>query len=51
MKDYIDFRTNRIETKTDYLSLVCITTGFIALIASLLWAGVMANALIGLFNL
>ena len=51
MKDYTDYRTKRIGTKTDYLSIACITAGFIALIAFLWWAGVMADALIGLFNL
>ncbi len=40
-----------VHTKTDYLSLACVTIGFLALVAFLWWAGVMADALIGLFNL
>lgn len=47
--DFKDYK-RRNGTKTDYLSLACITVGFIALIAFLWWAGVMADALIGLFS-
>jgi hypothetical protein len=40
-----------VHTTTDYLSYLAIGAGFLALVAFLWWAGVVADALIGLIEM